>query len=131
MSLAKVMNPIQLGITDISVSYEYIMLQKTVNLYNTEYLNCGDHECLYFASTLPLLLILQFPSTAGSTNSITPGSPLNMIAIDVAMVFSVLDVGAIEDCVFGGLKLGTSESSIDQVFKWVVHVRVFRSPAFI
>ena len=33
MSLAKVMNPIQiyLGITDISVSYEYIMLQATVN----------------------------------------------------------------------------------------------------
>ena len=61
MSLAKVMNPIQiyLGITDIvSVSYEYIMLQATVNLYNTKYLNCGyiylncgDHERLYFAST--------------------------------------------------------------------------------
>ena len=44
MSLAKVMNPIKiyLGITDvltdISVSYKYIMLEATVNLYNTEYL---------------------------------------------------------------------------------------------
>ena len=27
----------------------------------------------------------------------------------------------IEDCVFGGLKLG-SKSSVDQVFEWVVHV---------
>ena len=63
-------------------------------------------------STSPILL----------TNSITPGSPFNIIAIDVAMVLkSILDVGAIEDCVFGGLKLG-SESSIDQVFKWAVHV---------
>ena len=38
----------------------------------------------------------------------------------LVLVFSI-DVGAIEDCVFGGLKLG-SESSVDQVFKWVVHV---------
>ena len=39
----------------------------------------------------------------------------------LVLVFSI-DVGAIEDCVlFGGLKLG-SESSVDQVFEWVVHV---------
>ena len=78
MSLAKVMNPIEiyLGITDISVSYKYIMLQATVNLYNTEYLSCGyivKIVAIMNTSTLPLLLILQFPSTAGSTNSITPG----------------------------------------------------------
>ena len=42
--MAAMMNPIKiyLGITDvltdISVSYEYIMLEATVNLYNTEYL---------------------------------------------------------------------------------------------
>ena len=36
-------------------------------------------------------------------------------------LFLSIDVGAIEDCVFGGLKLG-SESSVDQVFEWVVHV---------
>ena len=43
MSLAKVMNPIQIyfGITDISVTTKFKMLQATVNLYNTEYLNCG------------------------------------------------------------------------------------------
>ena len=38
----------------------------------------------------------------------------------LVLVFSI-DMGAIEDCVFGGLKLG-SESSVDQVFEWVVHV---------
>ena len=38
----------------------------------------------------------------------------------LVLVFSIV-VGEIEDCVFGGLKLG-SESSVDQVFEWVVHV---------
>ena len=38
----------------------------------------------------------------------------------LVLVFSIV-VGEIEDCVFGGLKLG-SESSVDQVFKFVVHV---------
>ena len=38
----------------------------------------------------------------------------------LVMVFSIV-VGEIEDCVFGGLKLG-SESSVDQIFEWVVHV---------
>ena len=37
----------------------------------------------------------------------------------LVLVFS-MNVGAIEDYVFGGLKMG-SESSVDQVFEWVVH----------
>ena len=91
-------------------------------------------------------------SHTGSTYLITPGWPLNMIAIDVAMafqrffnvchrivrndrsnwvswlwfetewkvtllvlVFSIV-VGEIEDCVFGGLKLGTA--SIKHSILW-------------
>ena len=38
----------------------------------------------------------------------------------LVLVFSIV-VGEIEDCVFDGLKLG-SESIVDQVFEWVVHV---------
>ena len=40
----------------------------------------------------------------------------------LVLVFS-MNMGAIEDCsvLFGELKMG-SESSVDQVFEWVVHV---------